>query len=267
MPAYAGNGMTDIISSMMQLFLWMMSGGSGLSGFNSYAMNPYGTNPYRFAGIGGQGFPFQGNYGGWGGSPYSQYGYGARSPYYAPYSNSYSNPYNSQYSYNGSRYADPYYSTYYRYGADYPRRGKTSPVIIQPIIVSAGQGSDGTQAPKVEILPAQSVVPAKQSAIAGKAPYAAVPPPVNNYDPWNYDNPLLGRWQGVNGEFLELGRNRFRLRSRNADMRGRYQIKNGIMKAVIIHRPEPIYMQYRLARGQLAFRSEDGQMMLFRRLN
>lgn len=270
MPAYAGNGMTDIISTMMQLFLWMMSGGSGMSGLNSYGMNPYGMNPYSSGGMGGQGFPFQGSsfpgyYGGWGRSPYTQYGYGARSPYYGSYNNSYGNPYNSRYRYNRYGYADPYGPTYNRYGPGYPNQRKTPPVIIQPIIVSPGQASDGAQALKVEVLPAQSIA---QVPSTDTARYASVPPPpVNNYDPWNYDNPLLGRWQGVNGEFLELGRNNFRLRSRNSDMQGTYQIKNGIMKAEIVNHTEPIYMQYRLADGQLVFRSEDGQMMLFRRLN
>ncbi|GBE08108.1 hypothetical protein BMS3Bbin11_00686 [bacterium BMS3Bbin11] len=273
MPAYAGNGMTDIISTMMQLFLWMMSGGSGMSGLNSYGMNPYGMNPYSFGGMGGQGFPFQGSsfpgYSGrWGGSPYSQYGYGARSPYYGSYNNSYGYPYNSRYSYRRYGYADPYYPSYNQYGADYPKQGKTSPVIIQPIIVSLGQNSDGTKAPKVEILPAQSVDPVKRVPSAGAGPNAAVPPPpVNAYDPWDYDNPLPGRWQGVNGEFLELGRYRFYLRSQYSEMQGTYQVKNGIMKAEIINHDEPVYMQYRMADGQLVFRSADGQMMLFRRLD
>jgi len=275
MPAQAGSGMTDIISSMMQLFLWMMSGGSGMSGFNANGMNPYGMNPYSLRGMGGQGFPlwgnsFPGNYGGWGRSPYSQYGYGRHSPYSGPYNNLYGNPYNSRYSYSRYGYADPYNSAYNRYRPDYPNRRKTSPVIIQPIIVSPGQNSDGTPAPRVEVLPAQSVEPAEKAS-AKMAPYAAVPPPrllpFNTYDPWDYDNPLPGRWQGVNGEFLELGRDSFRLRSQYSDMRGTYQIKNGIMKAEILNRIEPVYMQYRMADGQLVFRSADGQMMLFRRLD
>jgi len=269
MPAQAGNDMTDIISSMMQLFLWMMSGGSGMSGTSAYGMNPYGTNPYSLRGMGGQSFPlwgnsFPGNYDGWGRSPYSQYGYGMRSPHNGPYNY----PYNGRYSYNRYGYGGPYNPAYSQHRPAYPNQGKTSPVIIQPIIVSTGQDSDGTKTPKVEILPAQSVAPKKQVPSAGALPYPAIPPPpVNAYDPWDYDNPLPGRWQGVNGEFLELGSYRFYLRSQYSEMQGTYQVKNGILKAEIINHAEPVYMQYRMADGQLVFRSEDGQIMLFRRLD
>jgi len=265
MPAHAGNGMTDIMSTMMQMFLWMMAGGGGgggMSGFSPYAMNPYSMNPYgSLGGLGGQGFPLQGSgfpgyYGGLGGSPYSQYGYGARSPYY--------DPYNSRYSHGRYGSADPYSLPYNQYRPDYPRQEKTPPVIVQPIIVSPGQQSDGAQAPKVEILPVQPVEPVSS---ADKAPYAAVPPPpINSRNSRNYDNPLRGRWQGVNGEFLQLGGDSFRLRTQDSDLRGTYQLKNDIMKIAIINRTEPVYMQYHLAEGKLVFRSEDGQMMLFRRL-
>ena len=272
LPAHASNGMTDMMSTMMQMFLWMMSGGSGggMSGFSPYAMNPYSMNPYSLGGLGGQGFPLlgsglPGHYGGLGGSPYSQYGYGARSPYNDPYN--IHDPYNRRYSHDRYSSADPYSSPYNQYRPDYPRQEKTQPVVIQPIIVNPGQQSDGTQAPKVEILPVQPVEPVSS---ADKAPYAAVPPPPinsrNSRNSRNYDNPLRGRWQGVNGEFLHLGGDSFRLRTQDSDLRGTYQLKNDIMKIAIINRTEPVYMQYHLAEGKLVFRSEDGQMMLFRRL-
>jgi hypothetical protein len=259
MSAHASNGMTDMMSTMMQMFLWMMSSGSGggMSGFSPYAMNPYSMNPYS---LGGQGFPLQGNAfpgynGGLGRSPYSPYGYGGRSPYY--------DPYNSRYSSDRYGYSDPYNPSYNQHRPAYPQPEKTPPVIIQPIIVSPGQQSDGTQAPKVEILPVQPVEPVSS---ADKAPYAAVPPPpINSRNSRNYDNPLRGRWQGVNGEFLQLGSDSFRLRTQDSDLRGTYQLKNDIMKIAIINRTEPVYMQYRLSEGKLVFRSEDGQMMLFRR--
>jgi len=269
MPAQAGNGMTDMLSTMMQLFLWMMSSGNGMSGFNSSGMNPYsmnsmspygmssyGMNPYNFGGSGGQGHPFQrwptAGYSG-GGSPYSPYGYGGQAPYSGPYNNSY---YNRGH-YNGYGYNRP----------AYPIQGKASSLVIQPIIVSPGQDADG-RAPKIEYLPAHSVEPVAKVAPANSVSYDKVlAPPVNNYNAWDYDNPMLGSWQGVNGEFLELGTTRFRLRSQNSDMQGTYQINNGIMKAEIFNRTEPAYMQYRMAEGQLLFRSEDGQMMLFRRLD
>ncbi|MEA1890548.1 MAG: hypothetical protein U9N50_12315 [Pseudomonadota bacterium] len=262
MPAQAANGMTDMMSIMMQMFLWMMSGGGGMSGFSPYAMNPYSMNPYSFGGLGGQGSPYQGGgfpgyYGGSGGSPYSPYGYGARNPYYDPYKN--------RYSYNRYGYDDPYGSSYAQHRPDYPKQEKTPPVVIQPIIVSPGQQVDGSQAAKVEVLPAQPVEPTPPR---GTPTYAAVPPPrINKHKSRSLDNPLAGRWQGVNGEFLELGKDSFHLRSNGSDLRGTYQIKNDIMKVAILNRTEPVYMQYRRAEGKLVFRSEDGQMMLFRRLD
>jgi len=265
LPAQAANGMTDILSTMMQLFLWMMSGGSGMSGLSSYGMNPYSMNPYSFGGLGGKGYQNQwgaypGRNGGWGNSPYSQYGYGARSPYFGPYNNSY----DSRYGYNRYGYVEPYYSP----RMSQPNQGESSSLIIQPIIISPGQDTDGASSPKVEYLPAHPVKPAVNAASSRKAPNGNVrPPAVSNYDAWDYDNPLPGRWQGVNGEFLELGSDRFRLRSRYSDMQGTYQVKNGIMKATIYNRTDPVYMQYKMADGQLVFRSEDGQIMLFRRLD
>jgi hypothetical protein len=263
-PARAGNGMTDMITTMMQMFLWMMSGGSGNSGFN-----PYSMNPYSFGGPGGQGFPYQGgfspgNSGGWGRSPYSQYGYAAGSPYYNPYNS----PYNGRYSYNRYAYTAPYGRGYNQYRPDYRYQEKKSALVIQPIIVSPGQNSDGMQTPKVEYLPAHTVEPVEKTASSDAVAYdRVIPPPETGYDAWDYSNPLPGRWQGVNGEFLELGSDSFRLRSRNIDMLGTYQIKNGIMKAVIFDRSEPIYMQFRMAEGQLVFQSENGQLMLFHRMD
>ncbi len=280
LPARAGNGMTDIISTMMQMFLWMMSGGSGMSGLsglnpysmysgtNTFGQNPYGLSPYGFnsganpymaGGPGGAG-----RYNSWGSSPYSQYGYGVEPRYYSPYGNT---PYNSYYGnndYNRYGYADPYGPAYDPGRNDLERKKDSPSVIIQPIIVSPGEKSDGTQTPKVEVLPAQPVEPAEA---AGPGKYAAVPPPQAGpqYYP-NVDNPLIGRWQGVNGELMELGRDSFYLRSQNNELRGTYQLKNGIMKATIPGRNQPVYMQYRLKDGRLAFRSEDGQMMLLRRL-
>lgn len=265
LPAQAANGMTDILSTMMQLFLWMMSGGSGMSGFSSYGMNPFSMNPYSTGGLGSQGYPNQwgaypGRYGGRGSSPYSQYGYGGRSPYFGPYNNSY----DSNYGYNRYGYVEPYSLP----RMSQPNQEKTSSLIIQPIIISPGQEAGGASSPTVEYLPAHPVKPAENSVSTSKKPYENVrPPAVNKYDAWDYNNPLPGRWQGVNGEFLELGSSQFRLRSRYSEMQGTYQVKNGIMKATIFNRTDPVFMQYRMADGQLVFRSEDGQMMLFRRLD
>ena len=80
------------------------------------------------------------------------------------------------------------------------------------------------------------------------------------------DNPLYGEWQGINGEYMNLGSNsQFHLRSGDTDLQGTYQVKNSILKAEIPNRAEPVYMQYHLNDGYLMFLSEDGQKMLFRR--
>ena len=85
--------------------------------------------------------------------------------------------------------------------------------------------------------------------------------------PAGTDTSLFGPWQGVNGELLELGDKHFRLRSKNSDLQGAYELKNSILKATVADRKEPVYMQYKMADGHLMFRSEDGQLMLFRRFN
>ncbi|MDX2477590.1 MAG: hypothetical protein QNL05_09530, partial [Gammaproteobacteria bacterium] len=50
MPAQAANGMADMMSLMMEMFLWMMrggGGGGGGGGFNPYGMGgPGGNTPY-----------------------------------------------------------------------------------------------------------------------------------------------------------------------------------------------------------------------------
>ena len=118
MPVQAANGMTDMMSLMMEMFLWMMRGGSG------------GYNPYSMGGLGGYGNPMMANslLGNpvWGNSiagypqgfgnmsPYGAQGinsplaYPGAAPHYNPYTgNPYSsNPYSNQYS-------APYNSTYY----------------------------------------------------------------------------------------------------------------------------------------------------------
>ena len=79
------------------------------------------------------------------------------------------------------------------------------------------------------------------------------------------DSPLYGEWQGINGEYMNLGSSQFHLRSGDTDLQGTYQVKNSILKAEIPNRVEPVYMQYHLNDGYLMFLSEDGQKMLFRR--
>lgn len=306
-PAKAGNGMTDMMSIMMDMFLWMMGGGAG--GLNSYRLNPY-----NLGGIGSPlltgsmlGNPLLGSASGWGtGLPYNYLGmysspaYPGFSPYGSSYANPYTNlygiPYSSPYNsnfygnqpYGSQGYYNPYYPNYYnarppyvspyrtgpywrsgeysRYGTRTPSSGNKAPVVIQPIIVSpeqqqaTDQQEKGISKPKisVEVLPPVTSTPMAVEPVA----------PDYSYDGrvWEHDNPLYGRWQGINGEYLEFGNDSFRLRSIDAELQGTYEIKNSIIKAVIRDRAEPVYMQYRLADGHLMFRSENGQTMLFRRL-
>jgi hypothetical protein len=305
-PVKASNGMADMMRVMMEMFLWMMGGGSG--GLNSYRLNPY-----TIGGIGNPlltgnmlGNPLLGSVSGWGtGLPnnylgmYSSPAYSGFLPYGSSYLNPYSNlygiPYSSPYNWNyygnqpysSQGYYNPYYPNSYnawspylspyrtnpywrpgeysRYQNRTPLPGKKAPVVIQPIIVSPEQMDTDTQQkgeskPKVsvEVLPPVTSSPMAEGPVAPDYAY--------NNRVWDYDNPLYGHWEGINGEYLEFGYDRFRLRSIDAELQGTYEIKNSIIKAVIADRTEPVYMQYRLADGYLMFRSEDGQTMLFRRL-
>ncbi len=308
-PAQASNGMTDMMRVMMEMFLWMMGGGSG--GMNPYRLGGLGgglANPLLASSmlgnpllgnslLGGSGF---GNQSGWGsGLPYniqglySPPGYPGSAAYLNPYTNpystsyynTYSNPYTSPYygnaysnqPYYRRDYSNPYYRNQYPRNSPYSRSYTPGPydtyppqaqssdqarVVLQPIIVNPGQ--QGLVQQPVTTGPEIRPPISSQTAPAG--------PAVSGYDSnFQYqsrgvDNPLHGHWQGVNGEYMELGSTWFRLRSKDADLKGTYQLKNSILKAEIADREEPVYMQYRMSDGHLMFRSEDGQLMLFRRL-
>jgi hypothetical protein len=295
--------MADMMSIMMEMFLWMMGGGSG------------GMNPYRLGSMGGLGGsnnpllassmlgnPLLGNsllggsaYGnpsGWGsGLPYniqglySPPGYPGSAAYYNPYSNPYTSPYYGNAYGNQPYYRRDYSNPYYRnqhypnqyqwnspYGNSYQpgpyntqrplaESSDQPPVVLQPVIVNPGQ--QGTaQPPQItdpRIRPPASSQPTPEAAVSGYDSNSKIQSRVA-------DNPLYGHWQGVNGEYLELGSKQFRLRSKDTDLKGTYQLKNSILKIAIADRKEPVYMQYRMSDGHLMFRSEDGQMMLFRRL-
>ena len=124
MPVQAANGMADMMSLMMEMFLWMMRGGSG-GGFNPNGMGgPGGYNPYNMGGLGGIGNPMlassmlgnpmlsnslSGYPSGWGNtSPYAAQG--LYSPFAYPGQGPYSSPYSSSY---GSSYSSPYYGNNY----------------------------------------------------------------------------------------------------------------------------------------------------------
>jgi hypothetical protein len=299
MPVQANNGMTDMMRVMMEMFLWMMGGSGGMNPYrlggmgglnnpllaNSMLGNPMLGNSL----LGGSAF---GNPSGWGNSLpyniqglYSPPGYPGSAAYYNPYTSPYSNPYTSpnygnaygnQPYYRGD-YRDPYYpnqyprnspysSSYYpgpynthRPQAQYP--DPSTPLVLQPIIVNTGE-QDAVKPAAIATEPKfQPPVSSQTTAMA---------PAVTNYASNNQSRgvatPLSGRWQGVNGEYLELGEKRFRLRSNDTDLKGTYRLKNSILKAEIPDRKEPVYMQYKMSDGHLMFRSGDGQLMLFRRL-
>lgn len=294
MPVHAANGMADMMSLMMEMFLWMMRGGGG-GGYNPYGMGAPGGigNPMLAGSM--MGNPLLNN-SLMGGSLLSNPGL---SPYANPYSTPYSSPYGNSYgapNYGNSYYNQPYYqqaynnpfgpyvyNSYSPYSGRYDRRPyrrrgeynngttrsksaeQTAPVVIQPIIVNPSQ--QATNQPGTSELYQNPV----GAAVPSVPLPAEIPNPLpenvyHNYDPPRYsDNPLYGQWQGVNGENMELGNNRFRLQSGDTDLQGSYQLKNGILKAEIPGRAEPVYMQYRLTEGYLMFESEDGQKMLFRR--
>jgi len=313
MPAQANNGMTDMMRIMMDMFLWMMGGGSG--GMNPYSLGSMGglgglNNPLLASSmlgnpllgnslLGGSGF---GNPSGWGNNLpyniqglYSPPGYPGSAAYVNPYTNPYSTPYYNPYSnpytspYNENAYgnqpyyrrdsSNQYYQNQYPLNSPYSRSyipgpydtyppqaqysNQAAPVVLQPIIVNPGQQGLAQQPVTTE--------PEIRTPVSSQT--APVRPAVPDYDrnkqktlSTGVDNPLYGHWRGVNGEFLELGSKQFRLRSKDADLKGTYQLKNSILKIAITDREEPVYMQYRMSDGHLMFRSEDGQLMLFRRL-
>lgn len=324
MPVQAANGMADMMSLMMEMFLWMMRGGSG------------GFNPYSMGGLGGYGNPMMANsllgnplWGnaisgypqGWGNmSPYGAqslysplvnpgmapyYNSNTSNPYsYNPYTSQYGTPYNSTYYgnnpayrygyqpyyrqaytnpfypyrynmnsrdsnlYNGKSYRQPGENhSYNHYGPAGHAKGQTAPVVIQPIIVSPTPQPTTAQSATVEPYQYPAVV---NPPLATSAPENVEPETEDDYayndQTWDNDNPLYGEWQGINGEYMELGSSQFHLRSGDTDLQGTYQLKNSILKAEIPNRAEPVYMQYRLNDGYLMFLSEDGQKMLFRRL-
>lgn len=325
MPAQAANGMADMMSLMMEMFLWMMrGGGGGGGGFNPYGMGgPGGNNPYSMGGLGGLGNPMlassmlgnpmlsnslSGYPSGWGNTlPYAAQGlyqpfaYPGQGPYSSPYNSSYGSSYSSphygnnypgsygyqpyyrqgstnpfylnQYSRNPS-HAGPYKSRPYRKPAEYNHyqsrnqsREKAAPVVIQPIIISPTQQPAESTASETELYrkPVETKLPDSYPLPAAAEPYATQDYTYNDHA-MDDNSPLYGHWQGVNGEYMELGVSRFRLQSGDTDLQGTYQLKNGILKAEIPNRAEPVYMQYRLNDGYLMFLSEDGQKMLLRRL-
>ena len=326
MPVQAANGMTDMMSLMMEMFLWMMRGGSG------------GFNPYSMGGLGGYGNPMMANslLGNpvWGNSiaGYPQ-GFGNMSPYatqglysplvnpgmapyynpnttnsysYNPYTRQYTAPYNSTYygnnaawgagyqPYNRQAYTNPFYpyrynlnsrnsnsyrakpyahqgekNNYNNYGPTGHAKGQSAPVVIQPIIVSpTPQPSTMQSATSDTVEPYQYpvVVQPAHTPLAAESVEPAIPDGYAYKDQvLENDSPLYGEWQGINGEYMNLGSSQFHLRSGDTDLQGTYQVKNSILKAEIPNRVEPVYMQYHLNDGYLMFLSEDGQKMLFRR--
>ena len=332
MPVQAANGMTDMMSLMMEMFLWMMrSGSGGGSGFNPYSMGGLGGygnpmmansmfgNPQWGSAIAGypQGFGNMSPYGAQG--LYSPLANSAMTPFYNPYTtnpntvNPYSSnpyfgqyvaPYNSTYYGNNSTlgygyqpyyrqaYTNPFYpyrynlnsrdsnidkgklnrqpgeyNNYNNYGPADHAKGQTAPVVIQPIIVSPVAQPTTPQNGASEPYQYPAIV---NPPVTPPAPVNAEPVTADDYvysdQSTGNDNSLYGKWQGINGEYMELGSSQFHLRSGETDLQGTYQLKNSILKAEIPNRAEPVYMQYHLTDGYLMFLSEDGQKMLFRRL-
>jgi hypothetical protein len=265
------NPMVDMMRVMMEMFLWMMGGSgrsfgsspyaSGLSNYNNPYLWGMQANPWS-SGMWGNGI--YNNPGSWG-SLYgynpaymygSQYGSGFTSPYTSPYANNYLNGWQ-----NYNRWTTPYsgYGNYYnRYRWPYTN----APVVLQPIIVDP-KASDRRKKGKGK-------KPAVQNSGARPpvdAPRNKQPRSESQKQPaGGGDQRLQGAWQGVNGEYLELGSDNFRMLSGDEYMEGRYMVNNGIMKIQLYTQEEPVYMRINLNGPELLFESEDGQLMLFRRV-
>lgn len=269
---------------MMEMFSWMMGGGNSWYGGQPYGagfspVNPYlaGTSPF---GLGGSTFPghatpglnsysmglwsypaYMGNfpfnrlypgvipYSGIPGNPaLGNWQNLAGSPFSNWYSDSYANPWHGAVPSAGTQsWQSPY--------ADYARsQAPATPVVVQPIIVQPsgnGQGSS-TGTPSV-ILPAPY-------------PPASSQPPAAKGPRWSAEKLLRGQWLGINGEFLEFDGKHFQLVDGDIYLSGTYEVRNRILKAELEDSDTPIYMQYRMQNEHLMFRSEDNQLMLFRRV-
>jgi hypothetical protein len=218
------------------------------------------------------------------------YGSSFANPYSGPYTNATTNPYATG-SYN-NQYNNPYNSSYrgsnvapnsvngsvnQLYTRDdlnkpfnpgqYNRSGQqgrssdqASPLVLQPMIVNPGQQNTSEPA----VMATEPKFPVVSTPATVRVPAVANYP--SNTQPRGFVTPLSGRWQGVNGEYLELGEKLFRLRSNDTDLKGEYELKNNILKAEMADRKEPVYMQYQMSDGHLMFRSENGELMLFRRM-
>ena len=256
----SSNPMFDMMRMMMEMFLWMMGGsgrsyGSGYGGYPS-GWSSYG-NPY------GMGYPSMP----WGTglssyssmfSPYSgysginPYGYNTLNPYASPWAGSQLSGWNNYY--NWINPYDRYGSSYYnRYRSPY----RKAPVVVQPIIVKQQTPARKKKTGRPVTV---SPTPDERTADVGVSRERS-----RDYD-LEHDNPMLGAWYGVNGEYLELGEESFRMLAGDDYLEGYYQVSNGIMKVKLLKQDDPVYFMIRLRNRELLFESENGQLMLFRRI-
>lgn len=237
--------------------------------YNPYTrsyVTPYNTPLYGNSAAGRYGY--HPSYGQSSTNPFYIDRYNSNSPYSNPYtSDPYKNSWPGEYDENNN------YQPGRNYGSADQEKRQAAPVVIQPIIVSPAIPMTDNQSAAVEQIqaPGEVTIPPVNTPAITENRYR--PNTQNGRKEYPYTgqerdnhNPLYGNWQGVNGEFLELGSSRFRLRSGESELHGTYQLKNGILKAEIPKRENPVYMQYSLTDGYLMFLSEDGQKMLFRRL-
>jgi hypothetical protein len=268
---------------MMEMFRWMMGGGSNWSGGYPYgsaypSLNPYlaGTSPFGFGGSAFPGYtgtsPASSNMGLWsypaymGNFPFNRlypgvipYGGIASDPTLGnwpnPAVNSFSNWYPDSFINPWSGTMPPAGISQWQSPYDYSRpQAPSTPVVVQPIIVQpSGSGQDASAGKPSVTLPPPSPLP------GGRRPPGKDPN-------WSAEKLLRGQWLGINGEFLEFDGRHFQLIDGDIYLSGTYQVRNRILKAELDDSETPVYMQYRMQNEHLMFRSENNQLMLFRRV-
>ena len=270
------NPMVDMMVTMMEMFLWMMGDKDRYRGYGGspYGLGGYG-NPYT---LGYPAMPWGSAYSSYGSmfSPYAGYpGFGALgtnalNPYtYPAYGNQLYNRQNYSNLYNPySRYGSPYSNNY-----RWPYRNP--PVVLQPIIID--KKTNKAKPPAVTKQKRQVKPPTatkQKPQVKPRDTFPPVPLPRATIDPrprqpsadtgTKRDNPIEGAWYGVNGEYLELGSESFRMLAGEDYLEGYYEVSNGIMKVKLLNQDDPAYFMIRFRHRELVFESEDGQLMLFR---
>ena len=289
--------MARMMLLMMDMFAWMMGDDLNRSwkgypyagnygGFPGMGGMPYGNgliNPYSLSTMGllsGGGFPYGGTgttgypgFGSLGNFPFNRL-YPGMQPY--GYQGLYGQAYRpGQYGYTGNPYLAYPQRRYPPPARHYSRSredDKTAKVIVQPVIIQPpSSGSEGSPGGQVTTPPPVTIEVPSDTYDDSYRDHAYGGYPDRRYGNYATNDgvatPLEGEWLGINGEYLMFEGNRFSMTDNRQLLEGRFELKNGIMKAQLLGRDRPVYFKYDLQDGHLMFLAENGQRILFRRMS